>query len=46
MRQKLGWWLMGIPWISTDSFKRGFARKNWHARLYLLGGRLASKEKN
>lgn len=31
---------MGIPWLTTASMRRGFARRNWHARLYLLGGRL------
>ena len=43
VRVRIGWALMGVPWLSDASCARGFKKKNWHARLYFLGSRLASR---
>jgi hypothetical protein len=42
MKEWLGWRLMSIPWLTTASLKRGMQKRNWHARLYFLGARLAN----
>lgn len=44
LKKKVGWQLMGIPWLTHESMHRGFANKNWHARIYLLGVRWYTSE--
>lgn len=43
MKFKIGWKMMGIPWLSDASFTRGMAKNNWHARLYHFGSRLCGR---